>query len=851
MSPRFFRILALLAAFAVPSAYAAGAATFDLTGPSIEVSVSRGDETLPIAEAPHLAAGDKLSIKADFPETQAEHYLLIVGFLRGPTNPPPKQWFYSCRTHKRACKEGRLSVTVPEGAHQALVFLAPETGGDFKTLVNAVRGRPGSFVRASQDLNQATLDRSRLERYLDAIRRMNAANPAVLKDTTPLLARSLGIRADEKCLDRLPQLQAPCLMQGQDTLILNDGHSVSIVEALTTGPASDLVIAASATPQMSYGYYSPYLATLRDLGRLFDSFGVANYQYIPALATAVGEQLTLRLNTPPSFQDPKSVLVAALPAIEKALPPPLHAVSPADIYCARKNSLVLPVEGAPLVFSTEYAHDLFLRVTGKNGEVIDLPATADATRGGFLIDTSPLTAATLQDRFQGSLHGYWGFEKFSGPGFQLVNTNSQAWAPALDEDESLIVGRENTLHLQAGSVACIDSIMAKDPTGKELRVEWSSVKANEVQINLPLQQATPGPLTLIVSQFGMKEPNAFELRAYPEAGRFESFSIHAGESHGVLKGSRLTDVASLSLKGLEFLPAQEAGIASNDSMRMEMKSASADANASDESATMNTAAVTDLQQGEQAKATVKLRDGRTYDVNVSVTAPRPIVELVGKSVQLSAHNNESNIQLASDNQVPQDSQLVFSVRTKSPATFSRDVTIEVASADEAFTTTLSLANRGLALADNKVAVATFDPNKAFGFSAFGPLKFRVVAKGSTGDWQPLGTLVRLPELQTLQCPADQNEQCKLTGSNLFLVDSISADPQFKSAIQVPDGFPGRSLPVPRPADRGLYIKLRDDPAVVNVAILATEELPAAPNEVETESSVPTAATAAGDADKSS
>ncbi len=32
------------------------------------------------------------------------------------------------------------------------MFLAPETGGDFKTLKSAVRGRPGAFVRASQDL---------------------------------------------------------------------------------------------------------------------------------------------------------------------------------------------------------------------------------------------------------------------------------------------------------------------------------------------------------------------------------------------------------------------------------------------------------------------------------------------------------------------------------------------------------------------------------------------------------------------------------------------------------------------------------------------------------------------------
>lgn len=254
-----FRPCRWIATFAVLSATGAhaGSAPFDLRGPALEVTVSRGEVTLPIAQAPHLAEGDTLSIKADFPESQSEHYLLIVSFLRGPTNPPPKNWFFKCPAWKRACAEKGLTVTVPEGAQQALIFLAPEAGGDFKTLVNAVRGRPGAFVRASQDLNQATLDRSRLERYLSAIGRLNAANPAVLKDITPLLARSLAIRVDEKCLDRLPQLQAPCLMQGQETLILNDGHSVSIVEALTTGPASDLVMAASETPKRATATTAP------------------------------------------------------------------------------------------------------------------------------------------------------------------------------------------------------------------------------------------------------------------------------------------------------------------------------------------------------------------------------------------------------------------------------------------------------------------------------------------------------------------------------------------------------------------------------------------------------------------
>src|SRR3979490_796658 len=112
------------------------------------------------------------------------------------------------------------------------------------------------------------------------------------------------------------------------SLILNAGPSASIVEALTTGPASDLAMEASFTPQLSYGYYSPYIASVLDIARIFDSFRTAQYQYIPALTAQRGEQLALSLNAPPSFHNPMSVIVVALPAVEQAQLPPLHAVAP-------------------------------------------------------------------------------------------------------------------------------------------------------------------------------------------------------------------------------------------------------------------------------------------------------------------------------------------------------------------------------------------------------------------------------------------------------------------------------------------------------------------------------------------
>jgi hypothetical protein len=137
----------------------------------------------------------------------------------------------------------------------------------------------------------------------------------------------------------------------------------------------------------------------------------------------------------------------------------------------------------------------------------------------------------------------------------------------------------------------------------------------------------------------------------------------------------------------------------------------------------------------------------------------------------------------------------------------------------------------MTLENGQVAVVTLNPAKAFGPSAFGLIQFRVTAKGIAGDWQPLANLVRLPMLRDLKCPATPDLACKLSGVNLFLIDSVSDDPNFTHAVQVPEGFLGAALPVPHPTGGGLYVKLRDDTAVVNPTTLETQQLPASANDL--------------------
>jgi hypothetical protein len=814
MKSPFQAVLFALVALTFGSLHAmcvhADPAPFDLAGPDLTVTVTRGGKSLPIAEVPNLAAGDRVFIRADLPATQSARYLLVVAFLRGSTNPPPSEWFFKCETWAKPCLQDGLNLTVPQDAQQVLVFLAPETGGDFRTLISTVRGRPGAFVRASQDLNQASLDRSRLDDYLAKIHALDAHDPGRLREVAPLLARSLAIKVDEKCLEKIPELQASCLMQGQTALILNDGHSTSIVEALTTGPASDLAMEASYTPQLNYGFYSPYIASVLDIARILDSFHTAQYQYIPALASQRAERMSLALNAPPSFHNPKSVIVIALPAVEQAQRPPLHAVDPKEIYCARKSSLVLPVEGAPLVFSTGYAHNMVLSLTSADGQSIDLPASADAEQGGFLIDTSVLGSAALGDNVHAALHGGWGFDDYDGPGFQLVNAHAQTWELSSKDESSLIAGREDTIHLQAGAVSCIDGLMIRDSAGKELKPEWKTVKPNEVELKLPLQEAKPGSMTLLITQYGGGAPQPVQLQVFSEAAHLDSFHLSAGDAQGTLKGSRLDEVESLSLQGTQFAPGKLFSSQGGDQLQMTAP---------------DPQAIAGLKQGDSIPAKVTLKDGRVLALNALLDAPRPHVTLIGKSVQVSASSGISNIRLGNQDELPQDAKLTFSIRMQSPNSFTHNERIEIANTDESISATLSSSNGNVTLQNAAVAVITFDASKAFGPSAFGPLQFRVISDSAVSDWQPLVTLVRLPVLHELKCPATPELACKLSGSNLFLVDAVSSDAQFGHPVQVPDGFPGLTLPVPRPTDGQLYVKLRDDPSVVNRAILVAQQLP--------------------------
>jgi hypothetical protein len=780
----------------------ADTAAFDLSGPPVEVKVTRNGKSLPIAEVPNLQAGDRVWIHPNLPDDQSAHYLLIAAFLRGPTNPPPDNWFFKAETWKKPVKDEGIVVTVPLEAQQALIFLAPETGGDFGTLRSAVQGKPGSFVRASQDLNQAGLDRSRLDAYLAGVKQTSEYDPKELHDRSIMLARSLNIKLDQQCFDRPTEQQAPCLTQNTNQLVLEDGHSQSMVAALTSGPNSDLIGQIAYTRMAGGGAYSPYVGAIVDVAKIFASYHTAQYQYIPALATPKEYDLNLRLNNPPSFHNPKSVLVIGLPAVESEQFPPLRAVDANQVFCMQQPGLVIPAEGAPLAFSTSYAHNMVLHIESKDGSMLDLPASADAATGGFAINAADLPADKLPPVFTATLRGSWGFQPFAGPAFQMASSHSADWTISQSDRNALIVGRDDTIHLQSSAAACISDVSVKT-IQSATKTSWKPGKPNEVEVTVPLKDSQVGTTTLLVKQYGLGKPDTISLNTYSESARLDDFSISAGEEQGTLKGTRLDEVASLDMSGIHFVPAGLSRADEKDELELTARL---------------TGQAPTLHPQEDIVAQVSLKDGRVLDLKTKVEPARPRLELISKTVQGGA--TPSAIRLKNQDELPQDGTLSFFLKTEVPENFPRKEKIEVATKDGSFHTSLSLDNGTLILQDAKTVMATFDPLKSFGPSAFGPLRYRAIdPEGTVGAWQPLATLVRIPTLKEIRCPDTPDKQCTLVGGNLFLIDSLASDAQFTTSIPVPMGFVESELNVPRPNGTLLYLKLRDDPSTVNTAIL--------------------------------
>ncbi|MGH9595745.1 MAG: hypothetical protein ACRD3K_03005, partial [Edaphobacter sp.] len=413
-------------------------------------------------------------------------------------------------------------------------------------------------------------------------------------------------------------------------------------------------------------------------------------------------------------------------------------------------------------------------------------------------------AGKLDPTVTGTVTGFWGFDKFTGPTLSLQDTPGKDWK--LVSDAPLIAGKDQHVLLTATGTACIETVEldpgANTAFGKarEQTFKPAPGKPNTVDVALALPPHDPGTLHLAVRQYGVTKPDTVSLTDYSEPAKLDSLVYHAGDSTAQLVGVRLDQVQKVVFDKHTFTPAANSTASSETSLHLTLP---------------DNTPTPDLRPTEHVTAEISLKDGRTLDLPVTVSAARPTVTLLSKNIVQSGN---PPIHLADQNDLPVRDQLIFSL--KSPTPFPRTGKIEIANADETLHTQLTVASGNLILQNPHTLLVTLDPLTAFGTSAFGPLRLRpIAADGTTGEWVPLITLVRLPTFKDLQCPTDVTQPCTISGSSLYLVDSIATDPTFTTPTTVPEGFVGTTLQLPRPAKTGFYLKLRDDPTSTNSVTL--------------------------------
>lgn len=809
---RFIKTLIIIFVICGATTLRADDARFDLHGPSIDVKVTRGGITLPVMQVPNLLPNDQLHLKLDLSANQSNHLLLIVAFLRTSTNEPPDDWFTKIETWNLPPSLS-TTVVVPEGATHALLFIAPETGGDFKTLRSAVKGNPGLFIRANLSLNKASFEQQRIERYLKGMQAVALEDTKTIAARSAKLATSLALKPNADCFKQPVEDQVDCLTQQSTPTLLDDGHGPSFSSAVSTGASSDFLTEAGTAPDG--GNYSPYVGTLVDLIHLVGTLRTAQYRYIPAITFPEDSTLILKLNAPPSFYNPKSVIVVGLPVIRPTELPRMRTLNDERPSCLLNPSMTMSFRGAPLLFSTGLAHELLMEVDARNS-VYELPLRVDALHGGLMVDDegkrqnllSALrdgdeTSSRATGTIKGRIHGQWGFDSFLGPQLTFQVSPGRNWK--VTDNDQFIAGQDAQLNLVGDNTECIEKITLNDAQSISKPVTVTpddATNPDRAKLDVSLKGVAPGPYSIMVKQFGSPSLVRIPVNAYDSQIHFEHVLTHPGDGTALLVGNGVEKVVSVEIGGHAFLPAGTGG--DDHSLQLRSQRGSLPATA--------------------GTATVVLKNGRTLSVPAVAQEAGATLQLLSVESVPEPQQNGMNITLNGEKDLALGT-LHFVVQSRGP--FPHSQTIEVATVDGANQTTLSLGSGNLILQDEHTAVAAVNLTDVFDSSAFGPLRFRAVPKdGAFGEWVPLGTLVRIPRITAVTCKETNPEHvCKISGIDLFLVSEFSMNSDFNSSAPVPTGFNEATLVLPlKPTTRDaiLYMRLRDDPQSVAAIRLSDE-----------------------------
>jgi hypothetical protein len=358
------------------------------------------------------------------------------------------------------------------------------------------------------------------------------------------------------------------------------------------------------------------------------------------------------------------------------------------------------------------------------------------------------------------LHGRWGFDAFEGPDFLVQRADDGPWsrsAPVGSTNPAeaggpLVAGRDNTVTLAGPSPGCVEDVSLRLGNGPARPVAWHATDEGHVSVTVPLAEGETGDVRLEVREQGIASPATVALRARAESSRIDSVEIHAGDNEAVVTGQRLEQVLGVSLGDIDFRPDGLTRQGRTDRLHLTAQNAAgqnaASQNTAGQSATGQSGgprvqvASRARQQGQAGWARPEPWSRSSSASKTGATRASPCDRPAAPAHRHDQPHREPRrdrarhapLKLSADDLLPEDGELVFSVKAGPGTTLDPDDAIEVARAGSQSGLRLT-SGKGLMMVDGQVVVATL---RAADLppGSFGPLRYRLVQAPGT----PVGAM---------------------------------------------------------------------------------------------------------------
>jgi hypothetical protein len=807
----------LTATGSAPAAAASGIPPFAVTassgpqaGAHIIATVTRGGVTLPAALVPALKPGDVVDV--DFPDYRRPpnsiNYHVNVAFI---TEAAPQHWLYERSTREdqlfangRAARKssphatGHIHFVYGEGTRRGIpiFFIIPE---DAKTRgVDGVRdyvdAHPSDFVAMSASTNAAVDRYSFLSDFLTSLGN-GAIDPSTSRGRIESIAQSFGVNPAtiDGCYVTYTAATdvRNCVQQSIGAVVYQTNFSAPTQGQFLGGVAGAL----------SPATYTPYLASLITVWRLFVHTGHQEYEYLPAtvnLADTSGarsDELLLGLKVPTirppgPYSDVLFFTIGDPQATEHA--PVVVNDAPAAGVCERTNRFSVPLH---FDHTSRYVHDAALEVTGDGRPAIQIGLDPRSLAAPIVERKAFGTAAA----FSVALHGRFGFDDAGEPAqrtMRIAFPSDAPWQIAARPLHPPIAGRDFDIVATSASAPCLSRAELQVGDAPPIALTATAIDDKRVQLHGSLTNVPSGRAHVhFFEDDGDGRTHAVEVPlpiAQEPAHVDDKVAAALGDTFVSLTGTGLEEADALMLRGVRY-----------EKQRTSTSVAAC---------FIGPAVGAGLVPGQRASAQLVGASGAEGSIfGLTISPARPHLAAVrlaapAAGTLLSTAPIALTLIPASDGPFPLPS--IVRIR-KAPAHF--ESACATAGADA---TSATLPDAAVHPRADGTLEAIVAPDILHDL-AFGTLEVQVVDKttGLGSVWTQIpATFARAPQITQIVCPIDASAPCRMYGQNLatiaavrdaagaFVVPSIDCPPTEKGIPCV--GVPRVASYVLRLADEG-------------------------------------------------